>query len=114
MRRTNLKRRPCRKTCGRHQDSKRTRLIHRPCGDVAPPVGGIHVFSFSVSIVHNLGTGALVCSVALSDGAPQARGLTANAPIVQSSEPRCAPSESGHVAAASSLVHRNSVPSTHM
>ena len=45
MRRTNLQRRPCRKTYGRHQDSKRTRLIHRPYGDIAPPVGGIHVFS---------------------------------------------------------------------
>jgi hypothetical protein len=28
---------------GMHQDSKRTRLIHRPYGDIAPPVGGIHV-----------------------------------------------------------------------
>ena len=27
------------------KDSKRTRLIHRPCGDIAPPVGGIQVFS---------------------------------------------------------------------
>jgi hypothetical protein len=45
MRRTNLRRRPCRKTSGRHKDSKRTRLIHRPCGDIAPPVGGIRVFS---------------------------------------------------------------------
>jgi hypothetical protein len=45
MRRTNLQRRPCRKTYGRHKDSKRTRLIHRPCGDIAPPVGGIHIFS---------------------------------------------------------------------
>ena len=43
MRRTNLPRRPCRETCGRHKDSKRTRLIHRPCGDITPPVGGIHV-----------------------------------------------------------------------
>ena len=43
MRRTNLPRRPCRKIYGRHKDSKRTRLIHRPCGDMAPPVGGIHV-----------------------------------------------------------------------
>jgi hypothetical protein len=43
MRRTNLPTRPCRKTYGRHKDSKRTRLIHRPCGDIAPPVGGIHV-----------------------------------------------------------------------
>src|SRR5262249_47984258 len=33
------------KTYGRHKDSKRTRLIHRPCGDIAPPVGGIRVFS---------------------------------------------------------------------
>src|SRR6266498_1823889 len=48
MRRTNLPRRPCRKTYGRHKDSKRTRLIHRPCGDIAPPVGGIHVFSCRV------------------------------------------------------------------
>jgi hypothetical protein len=32
MRRTNLQRRPCRKTYGSHKDSKRTRLIHRPCG----------------------------------------------------------------------------------
>jgi hypothetical protein len=48
MQRTNLQRRPCRKTYGRHQDSKRTRLIHRPCGDIAPPVGGIHVFSCRV------------------------------------------------------------------
>src|SRR6266568_5024696 len=47
MRRTNLPRRPC-KTYGRHKDSKRTRLIHRPCGDIAPPVGGIHVFSCRV------------------------------------------------------------------
>jgi hypothetical protein len=53
MRRTNLRRRPCRKTYGRHKDSKRTRLIHRPCGDIAPPVGGIRVFSCCVSIVHN-------------------------------------------------------------
>src|SRR6266516_4896398 len=45
MRRTNLSRRPCRKTYGRYQDSKRTRLIHRPCGDIAPPIGGIQVFS---------------------------------------------------------------------
>jgi hypothetical protein len=43
MRRTNLPRRPCRKTYDRHKDSKRTRLIHRPCGDIAPPVGGIRV-----------------------------------------------------------------------
>src|ERR1700704_5279303 len=43
MRRTNLPTRPCRKTYGRHKDSKRTRLIHRPCGDIAPPVGGINV-----------------------------------------------------------------------
>jgi hypothetical protein len=48
MRRTNLPRRPCRKTYGRHKDSKRTRLIHRPCGDIAPPVGGIRVFSCRV------------------------------------------------------------------
>ncbi len=48
MRRTNLPRRPCRKTYGRHKDSKRTRLIHRRCGDIAPPVGGIHVFSCRV------------------------------------------------------------------
>src|SRR6266516_2560672 len=48
MRRTNLPRRPCRKTYGRHKDSKRTRLIHRPCGDIAPLVGGIHVFSCRV------------------------------------------------------------------
>jgi hypothetical protein len=53
MRRTNLRRRPCRKTYGRHKDSKRTRLILRPCGDIAPPVGGIRVFSCCVSIVHN-------------------------------------------------------------
>jgi hypothetical protein len=33
--------------------SKRTRLIHRPCGDIAPPVGGIRVFSYCVSIVYN-------------------------------------------------------------
>jgi len=51
MRRTNLQRRPCHKTYGRHQDSKRTRLIHRPAGDIVPPVGGIHVSP--VSIVHN-------------------------------------------------------------
>ena len=70
------------------------------------------------------GTGALVCSVALSgqapkphSGAPQARGLTANAPTEQSSAlPRCAPplDSPGHVAGASFLVQRNSVPSTHM
>jgi hypothetical protein len=30
------------------RDSKRTHLIHRPCGDIAPPVGGIHVFSCRV------------------------------------------------------------------
>jgi hypothetical protein len=48
MRRTNLRRRPCRKTYGRHKDSKRTRLLHRPCGDIAPPVGGIHGFSCRV------------------------------------------------------------------
>ncbi len=53
MRRTNLPTRPCRKTYGRHKESKRTRLIHRPCGDIAPPVGGIRVFSCCVSIVHN-------------------------------------------------------------
>ena len=52
MRRTNLPRRPCRKTYGRHKDSKRTRLIHRPCGDIAPPVGGIRVFSCCFPIVH--------------------------------------------------------------
>jgi len=51
MRRTNLQRHPCRKTYGRHQDSKRTRLIHRPCGDIAPSVGGIQ-FS-PVAIVHD-------------------------------------------------------------
>jgi hypothetical protein len=46
MRRTNLPTRPCRKTYGgRHKDSKRTRLIHRPCRDIAPPVGGIRGFS---------------------------------------------------------------------
>ena len=43
-------RRPCRKAYGRHKDSKRTRLIHRPCGDIVPPIGGIQVFS-SCSIV---------------------------------------------------------------
>jgi hypothetical protein len=48
MRRTNLQRRPCRKTYGRHKDSKRTRPIHRPCADIAPPVGGIHGFSCRV------------------------------------------------------------------
>jgi hypothetical protein len=53
MRRTNLRRRPCRKTSGRHKDSKRTRLIHRPCGDIAPPVGGIRVFSCCFLFVHN-------------------------------------------------------------
>src|SRR5258708_22904590 len=53
MRRTNLPTRPCRKTYGMHKDSKRTRLIHPPCGDITPPVGGIHVFSCSVSIVHH-------------------------------------------------------------
>ena len=42
---------------GRHRDSKRTRLIHRPCGDIAPPVGGIHVspvvfYMMSVTSVH--------------------------------------------------------------
>jgi hypothetical protein len=51
MRRTNLQRRPCRKTYGGHQDSKRTRLIHRPAGT------SLHrsaEFTFSnVSIVHN-------------------------------------------------------------
>src|SRR6266567_8297478 len=57
MRRTNLLTRPCRKTYGRNKDSKRTRLIHRPCGDIAPPVGGIHVtpvvfYMMSVTSVH--------------------------------------------------------------
>src|SRR6266511_3122578 len=69
------------------------------------------------------GTGALVCSVALSgqapkphSGAPQARGLTANAPTEQTSCCRDAHHHRtpGHAAAASFLVHRNSVPSTHM
>ena len=46
MRRTNLTTRPCRKTYGRHQDSKRTRLIHRPCGDIAPPGRRNSVFSY--------------------------------------------------------------------
>ena len=46
MRRTNLTIRPCRKTYGRHQDSKRTRLIHRPCGDIAPPGRRNSVFSY--------------------------------------------------------------------
>lgn len=46
MRRTNLTTRPCRKTYGRHQDSKRTRLIHRPCGDMAPPGRRNSVFSY--------------------------------------------------------------------
>ena len=41
MRRTNLPTRPCRKTYGRHKELKRTRLIHRPCGDIAPPVGEV-------------------------------------------------------------------------
>jgi hypothetical protein len=36
-----------------HKDSKRTRLIHRPCRDIAPPVGGIRVFSCRVSIVYD-------------------------------------------------------------
>src|SRR5438552_15745201 len=31
---------------GRHQDSKRTRLIHRPCGDIAPPDRRNSVFSY--------------------------------------------------------------------
>ena len=46
MRRTNLTIRPCRKTYGRHQDSKRTPLIHRPCGDIAPPGRRNSVFSY--------------------------------------------------------------------
>ena len=46
MRRTNLTIRPCRKTYGRHQDSKRTRLIHRPCGDMAQPGRRNSVFSY--------------------------------------------------------------------
>ena len=54
MRRTNLQRRPCHKTYGRHQDSKRTRLIHRPRGDIAPPVGGIHIFSYRCSMHNSL------------------------------------------------------------
>jgi len=83
MRRTNLPTRPCRKTYGRHRDSKRTRLIHRPCGDITPPVGGIHVSP--VVLRHK-------CA------------LTA----------RSRRSSPGHAAAASSLVQRNSVPSTHM
>ena len=83
MRRTNLPTRPCRKTYGRHKDSKRTRLIHRPCGDITPPVGGIHVSP--VVLRHK-------CA------------LTA----------RSRRSSPGHAAAASSLVQRNSVPSTHM
>jgi len=63
---------------------------------------------------------ALVCSVALSgqapkphSGAPQARGLTANAPTEQSSVlPRCAPPSDtpGHVAVASFLVCRFCCP----
>jgi hypothetical protein len=66
------------------------------------------------------GRGALVCSVALSgqapkphSGAPQARGLTANAPTEQSSVlPRCAPPSDtpGHVAVASFLVCRFCCP----
>src|SRR5919201_96807 len=48
MRRTNLTTRPCRKTYGRHQDSKRTRLIHRPCGDRST---GSAEFSFLLSLL---------------------------------------------------------------
>src|SRR5919201_1950278 len=106
MRRTNLTTRPCSKTYGRHQDSKRTRLIHHPCGDIAPPGRRNSVFSYrycaqlrhdmmSVTRVHC----SLVCSVALSgqapkphSGAPQARGLTENARTEKTSVlPRCAP-----------------------
>ena len=130
MRRTNLQRRPCHKTYGRHQDSKRTRLIHRPAGT------SLHrsaEFTFSPLVfllcttrceIHERhctdGRGALVCSVALSgqapkphSGAPQARGLTANAPTEQSSVlPRCAPPSDtpGHVAVASFLVCRFCCP----
>src|SRR3979411_3364016 len=40
MRRTNLPTRPCRKTYGRHRDSKRNRPIHMPLGATGPPGGG--------------------------------------------------------------------------
>ncbi len=53
MRRTNLWTRPCRKTYGRNKDSNGLASSNRPCGDIAPPVGGIHVFSCHCSIVHN-------------------------------------------------------------
>src|SRR5436190_4151446 len=127
MRRTNLPRRPCRKTYGRYQDSKRNRLIHRPCGDIAPPIGGIQAFSSCSMVQPSLsirrderhkwsigGTVALVCSVALSGQAPkphrgaaQARGLTANAPSEQSSVlSRCASllDTPSHAAAASFVL----------
>jgi hypothetical protein len=83
MRWTNLQRRPCRKTYGRHQDSKRTRLIHRPAGT------SLHrsaEFTFSPVVfllcttrceIHERhctdDTGALVCSVALSGQARRLR-----------------------------------------
>ena len=109
MRRTNLQRRPCRKTYGRHQDSKRTRPIHRPAGTSLRRSAEFTFLLFLLCItrceIHERhkwctdGTGALVCSVALSgqapkphSGAPQTRGLTANARTEQTSVlPRCAP-----------------------
>jgi len=109
MRRTNLTIRPCRKTYGRHQDSKRTRLIHRPLRGHRST--GSAEFSFLLSLSCTTETRhderhkcalmarSLVCSVALSgqapkphSGAPQARALTANARTEQTSVlPRCAP-----------------------
>jgi len=75
----------------------------------------------NVTSVHRR-TAALVCSVARSgqapkphSGAPQARGLTANAPTEQSSvRSRCASSFDTHAAATSLLLQRNLVPSIHM
>src|SRR6266403_473154 len=48
MRRTNLLTRPCRKTYGRNKDSNGLASSIVPAGDIAPPVGGIHVFSCGV------------------------------------------------------------------
>jgi hypothetical protein len=84
MRRTNLPTRPCRKAYGRHRDSKRTRLIHRPCGGHRSAVGGIRVFSCWFPIVH------------------YRTRSPSNHPCCQGC---AAPSDTpGHVAAASSLV----------
>jgi hypothetical protein len=107
---------------------KRTRLIHRPAGTSLHRSAEFTFLLFLLCTtrceIHERhctdGRGALVCSVALSgqapkphSGAPQARGLTANAPTEQSSVlPRCAPPSDtpGHVAVASFLVCRFCCP----